>query len=307
MKSRDLISMLDLTSQEIQGIVHRAHTISEEPAWPVLVGKTVALLFQKPSLRTKASFDVAVHQLGGHPLYMGPAEVGLGARESVPDVARVLSRYVDCIVARVNSHADLEELGQYATVPVVNALSDREHPCQTLADLMTIHESKGTLDGLKVVYVGDGNNVARSLCLGVASVGAHFAIASPSGYELDEGTLNNARQRASTSGTDVISTQSPQEALSGADVVYTDAWVSMGQEDEAQARRDAFQGYTVDADLLSCARWDAILMHPMPAHYGEEVAPGILEQPQSVAFDQAENRLHAQKALLEHILGQGEE
>ena len=303
MQGRDLLSILDLSSHDIQSIVHRAHQMTTEPIWPLLVGKTVALLFEKPSLRTKASFHVAVHQLGGYSFYMGPDEVGLGAREAISDVARVLSRYVDCIVARVFSHSSLDELGKYASVPVINALSDWEHPCQILADLQTIHEHKGTLEGLKIVFVGDGNNVARSLCLGAASVGAKFAIASPPGHSLDEGTLDQARQRASAWNTDVVTLVSPREAISDADVVYTDVWTSMGQEAEAEMRRREFKGYTVDQDLLSCARWDAILMHPMPAHYGEEVPQGILEHPQSVAFDQAENRLHVQKAILEHIIG----
>jgi ornithine carbamoyltransferase len=302
MRGWDLLSILDLDPQQIQSIVHRAQQMSGEPAWPVLVGKTVALLFEKPSLRTKASFHVAVQQLGGYSFYMGPGEVEMGAREPISDVARVLSRYVDCIVARVNSHSSLEELAEYASVPVINALSDWEHPCQILADLQTIHERKGTLEGIKVTYIGDGNNVARSLCLGIASVGANFAIASPSGYCLDEETLEQARHRASAWNANVTALVDPREALSDADVVYTDAWASMGQEAEAEVRRRDFQGYTVDPDLLSHARWDAIFMHDMPAHYGEEVPPGMLDHPQSVAFDQAENRLHAQKALLEYIM-----
>ena len=304
MTGKDLLSISDLSSQDIQNIVHRAREVTKEPVWPVLVGKTVALLFEKPSLRTKASFQVAVHQLGGYSFYMGPDEVGLGVREAVSDVARVLSRYVDCIVARVFSHSSLEELAKYATVPVINALSDWEHPCQILADLLTIHEHKGIIEGLNLVFVGDGNNVARSLCLGAASVGANFGIASPPGYGLDEPTLGEARQLASAWNTDVAVVASPREALSDADVVYTDVWTSMGQEGEAGKRVKDFKGYTVDEDLLSCARWDAILMHPMPAHYGEEVPSGMLDHPQSVAFDQAENRLHAQKAILEHVIGQ---
>jgi len=302
MQGKDLLSILDLSSQDINRIIHRAHQMTTEPVGPVLVGKAVALLFEKPSLRTKASFHVAVHQLGGYSFYMGPDEVGLGRREAVSDVARVLSRYVDCIVARVFAHASLEELGEYASAPVINALSDWEHPCQTLADLQTIYEHKGKLEGLKIVFIGDGNNVARSLCLGAASVGANFAIASPQGYSLDEETLKQARRRASAWNAEVISLASPQEALTGADVAYTDVWTSMGQEAESEVRRRAFKGYTVDQALLSGARQDALLMHPMPAHYGEEVPPGMLEHPQSVAFDQAENRLHAQKAILELIM-----
>ena len=302
MNGKDLISILDLNPQDIKDIVHRASKLAKEPARPVLEGKTVALLFEKPSLRTRASFHVAVHQLGGYSFYLGPDEVGLGVREPVSDVARVLSRYVDCIVARVFSHANLEELGRNALVPVINALSDWEHPCQILADLQTIHERNGSLEGLKIVYVGDGNNVARSLCLGAASVGARFTIASPPGYGLDEATLGEARRRASAWNLDVVALVSPQDAIVDADVVYTDVWASMGQEAEAEQRRKDFKGYIVDPALLSSARRDSILMHPMPAHYGEEVPAGMLEHTQSVAFDQAENRLHAQKAVLEHIM-----
>ena len=305
MQGKDLLSILDLNAQDIRRVVCRSRQLATESSGPVLAGKTAVLLFEKPSLRTRASFHVAVHQLGGDSFYMGPDEVGLGVREPVSDVARVLSRYVDCIIARVFFHSSLTELGKYASVPVINALSDWEHPCQALADLQTIDERKGTLEGLKIVFVGDGNNVARSLCLGAASVGANFTIASPPGYGLDEKTLSLARERASAWNTDVLELVSPREAVSDADVVYTDVWTSMGQEEEAKARRAAFEGYTVDGDLLSCARPDVIFMHPMPAHYGEEVPPGMLEHPQSVAIDQAENRLHAQKAVLELLMAGG--
>ena len=303
MQGKDLLSILDLSSQEIIRIVERAHQITQEPARPVLSGKTVALLFEKPSLRTRASFEVAVHQLGGYSFHLGASEVGLGVREPVADIARVLSRYVDCIVARVFSHSTLEELGAHASVPVINALSDWEHPCQTLGDLQTVLAHKGGLEGVKVAYVGDGNNVARSLCLGTASVGARFAIASPVGYGLDEDTLSRARGRASAWGTELEITVEPREAVSGADVIYTDVWTSMGQEAEAEVRRRDFRGYTIGPELLSCARQGALLMHPMPAHYGEEVPLGMLSHPQWVVFDQAENRLHAQKATLELVFG----
>ena len=303
MYPKHLLSVIDLSPQDIDQVVRRAHEMTTEPPGPVLSGKTVVLLFEKPSLRTRASFSVAVHQLGGHSFYMGPEEVGLGEREAISDVTRVLSRYVDCIVARVFSHSSLEEIREYASVPVINALSDWEHPCQILADLQTIHGHKGSLKGLKISYIGDGNNVARSLCLGAASVGADFVIASPTAYGLDDSTLTQARQRASLSGSRVVALVSPQEAVSDADVVYTDVWASMGQESEVQVRRNDFAGYTVDEELLSGAGREAIFMHPMPAHYGEEVAPGMLDHPHSVAFDQAENRLHAQKAILELIYG----
>ena len=305
MKKRDLLSIADLKPQEVSQVALRGHQMKQGGAEPVLASRNVALLFEKPSLRTRASFEVAIHQLGGFSFYMGREEVGLGVREPVSDVARVLSRWVDCIVARVFSHSTLEEMARYANIPIINALSDREHPCQALADLQTIYEHKGRLEGLKVVFVGDGNNVARSLALAVASVGARFAIATPKGYELDDESLKLAQKLASSwgGGIEVISLRDPQEAVRRADVVYTDVWTSMGDEAEAEKRREDFRGYTVDERLLSLAAPDAIFMHPMPAHYGEEVPPGMLDHPRSVAYDQAENRLHAQKALLELIMG----
>jgi len=267
-----------------------------------LSGRTVALLFEKPSLRTRGSFEVGIHQLGGHCFYTGGQEVGLGVREPVSDVAKVLSRYVDGIVARVNSHEALKKFTACASVMVVNALSDWEHPCQTLADLQTMSEAKGRLSGLRVAFIGDGNNVARSLALGVASVGGSFVIASPPGYQLDGASVEETAGRAAEAGAPppLLLTE-PGEAVVDADVVYTDVWVSMGDEKERASRLSAFRGYTVNPELLSLARPDAIFMHDMPAHYGEEVPPGMLDHPQSVAFDQAENRLHAQKALLEHL------
>ena len=267
-----------------------------------LAGKSVVLLFEKPSLRTKVSFQVGVEQLGGHSLYMGGDEVGLGAREPVSDVARVLSGYVDCIVARVFSHGHLKELAEYASVPVINALSDWEHPCQTMADLLTVYEHKGGLEGRTLAYIGDGNNVARSLCLASPAVGMNFSCASPAGYELDDASVATAKKRGR--GT-VKTVRAPSEAVSGADVVYTDVWASMGQESEADLRRQEFDGYTVDPALMAMANPGALFMHDMPAHYGEEVPPGMLEHPQSVAYPQAHNRLHAQKAVLEFLMGDG--
>ncbi|MCZ6534471.1 MAG: ornithine carbamoyltransferase [Chloroflexi bacterium] len=302
MTNKNLLSIADLTPKEIESLVERAIELKAGIASKALAGRSVVLLFEKPSLRTRASFDVGIHQLGGYCLYMGGQEVGFGVREPVADVAKVLSRYVDCIVARVNDHASLEELAQYASVPVINALSDWEHPCEIMADLQTMREAKGTLKGLTVAFLGDGNNVARSLALGVCSVGGNFTIASPKGYELDSATLELARQRAAEWGGVVRTTDDVREAVSGADAVYTDVWVSMGDETDRSARLKAFQGYTVDPELMSLAKADAIFMHDMPAHYGEEVAPGMLDHPQSVVFDQAENRLHAQKAVLEYLL-----
>ena len=301
-EKRDFISVTDLSPEETRSLIRLAALGKSRRGHGPLAGKSVALLFEKPSLRTKVSFQVAVEQLGGYSLYMGGEEVGLGVREPVSDVARVLSGYVDCIVARVFRHEDLQELARYSSVPVINALSDWEHPCQTMADLLTIHEHKGRLDGLTLAYIGDGNNVARSLCLALPTVGMNFAIAAPAGYELDGESVAAAGQRGD--GT-VRTMRSPADAVAQADVVYTDVWASMGQESEAKARRKEFAGYTVDPALMAQARAGALFMHDMPAHYGEEVPPGMLEHPQSVAYPQAHNRLHAQKAVLEFLLASG--
>jgi ornithine carbamoyltransferase len=229
--------------------------------------------------------------------------VGLGERETAADVARVLSRYVDCIAARTFMMDTVRELSQFATVPVINALSDEEHPCQALADLLTIREAKGRLKGVSLAFIGDGNNVASSLCLAAAASGMHFRLASPPGYEIPDAILNEARQLACASGGSVDLTNDPGAAAEGADVVYTDVWTSMGQERESAIRREDFMGFTVDADLMAHAAKDAIFMHDLPAHRGEEVTDEVMDGPQSVVFDQAENRMHAQKAVLALVLG----
>ena len=302
MKGKDLLSICDLTLDEAWGIINRAIRIKKRKAMSsILAGKTLALIFEKPSLRTKVSFDVAMYQLGGHSVYLSHAEVGLGSREPIADAARTLSRYVDIIAARTFAHATVESLAKYATVPVINALSDGEHPCQALADIMTIYEKKGKLDGLTVAYIGDGNNVSNSLMLACVLVGMNFRIASPKGYELSKGIVSLGRP--SRKDAQIVLLRQPREAVEGADVVYTDVWTSMGQEAEAEKRRKAFAGYQVDARLMKLAAKDAIFMHPLPAHHGEEVARGIIDLPQSVVFDQAENRLHVQKAILAEILG----
>ena len=302
MKNTHLLSIADLNSEELNRLVDRAIELKGPSISTSLTGCSVALLFEKPSLRTKTSFDVGIHQMGGHPIYLGPQEVGLGVRETIADVARVLDRYVDCIVARVNNHSSLVELARYSKVPIINALSNWEHPCQILSDLQTIKEAKGQLKGVKVAYVGDGNNTARSLALGIISVGGNFAIASPKGYELDPQTLALARSLSSHCGATVDDSNDVLQAVSGADVVYTDVWISMGQEAERAERLKAFKNYTIDHKIMSHAESDAIFMHDMPVHYGEELAYGMLDHPKSVVFDQAENRLHSQKALLEHLV-----
>jgi ornithine carbamoyltransferase len=303
LRGRDLISIVDLSPQDIRRVVNTALMMKSGRSSSVLKGRILALLFEKPSLRTRVSFDVAMQQLGGHALYLSPGEVGLSEREPVADVARVLSRYVDVIAARTFKHETVEELARWADVPVINALSDGEHPCQALADLLTIYEKKGRWRGLVLSFVGDGNNVARSLMLGSALAGMDFRIASPEGYGISTGLVDKANSLAAASGAAVVCVESPQEAVRGADVVYTDVWTSMGQEKEQAGRRRAFGGYQVNAELLALASPDAIVMHDLPAHRGEEIADEVIEGPQSVVFDQAENRLHAQKAVLSLILG----
>jgi ornithine carbamoyltransferase len=242
-------------------------------------------------------------QLGGHAIYLSQAEVGLGTRESVPDVARVLGRYVDAIAARTYSHRTIEILAEYAGVPVINALSDYEHPCQALADLQTIYEKKGTLKGITLAYIGDGNNIASSLALASSLTGMNFRIASPEGYNLTQDIKSRVDEYSLHSGAIITLTTSPEEAVTGADIVYTDVWASMGQEDEAEERRKIFADYQVNGKLMALAKEDAIFMHDLPAHRGEEVTDEVIESVQSVVFDQAENRLHAQKALLVKLLG----
>ena len=303
MKGKDLLSIADLGGEDIRLLISDAIDMKDRGWLSMLSGKTLALMFEKPSLRTRVSFELAMRQLGGETIYLSPAEVGLGQREAVSDVARVLSRYVDAIAARTFSHQTLEVLASYSSVPVINALSDWEHPCQALADLLTIYERKGELNGLALAFVGDGNNVARSLMLAASLTGMNFRIASPAGYAIEDKTLHLAQGNAVSSGGEILCTDDPRLAVSRADIVYTDVWASMGQEAEAEVRRKIFAGYQVNSELLSLAREDAILMHPLPAHHGEEVAEGVLDSPKSVVFDQAENRLHLQKALLAEILG----
>ncbi len=306
---RDFLSVTDLTPAETRNLIERAKKAKSQSKVYIggdthkpLAGKTVAILFDKPSLRTRVSFQVGIQELGGYSVFLGQQEVGLGGREPVSDVANVLSGYVDCIVVRLSNHDLMVELAKHASVPVVNALSDLEHPCQIMADLLTIYEHKDTLDGLSLAYVGDGNNVARSLCLALPAVGMNFTSASPPGYDLDDASVRRAQTRANGTSVSVRTLTDPVDAVAGADVVYTDVWASMGQESESDVRQSAFAGYTVDPALLQRAKPGALFMHDMPAHYGEEVPPGMLEHPQSVAFPQAHNRLHAQKAILEFLL-----
>ncbi len=303
MKGKDLLSISDLSGEDIRWLISDSVDMKAKGWLSLLSGKTLAIMFEKPSLRTRVSFEIAMRQLGGQTVYLSPAEVGLGERESVADVARVLSRYVDAIAARTFSHQTLETLAKYSSVPVINALSDLEHPCQALADLLTIHEMKGALNGLTLAFVGDGNNVAHSLLLAASLIGMNFRIASPTDYTVQNRILHLAEGYAIDSGAQILCTEEPRLAVNGADVVYTDVWSSMGQETESQERRQIFASYQVNSELLSLAKEDAILMHPLPAHRGEEVAEDILDVPNSVVFNQAENRMHLQKTLLAEMLG----
>jgi ornithine carbamoyltransferase len=305
MRGRDLLSIADLSPEELDYLISSALAMKRDGSAPVLDGKTIAMLFEKPSLRTRVSFEVGMKQLGGSAIYLSQAEVGLGQREPVEDVARVLSRYVSAIVARTYAQKSLEDLAAAADVPVVNALSDDEHPCQALADLLTVREHKGRIAGVRIAFIGDGNNVSASLALASALGAAEFVIASPEGYSLPSGIVEAARQRAKSSGGAVELVVAPEDAVKGADVVYTDVWTSMGQEASRRARMEAFQGYQVDEELMALAKPDAIFMHDLPAHRGEEIVDAVIEGDQSVVFDQAENRLHAQKALLAAIMADG--
>ena len=304
MMGRSLLGIADLTATEITTLVETAQAQKADATGShrqALRGKTLALLFDKPSLRTRVSFEQAMRRLGGEALYLSPAEVGLGVREPVKDVARVLGRYCDAIACRTFAQEVLVELAAYAGVPVINALSDWEHPCQALADLVTIQEHGGAR-GRVLAYVGDGNNVARSLALAATSMGMHVRLASPASYALDTPSAEAASRRAADSGGSFRSLEDPREAVDGADVVYTDVWTSMGQEAEAAARRKTFAAYQLSASLLARAKRSAIVMHDLPAHRGEEITDEVIEGAQSVVFDQAENRMHAQQALLWHLL-----
>ncbi|HIP96161.1 MAG TPA: ornithine carbamoyltransferase, partial [Anaerolineae bacterium] len=300
-------SIADLSSDEIWAILDKARALKDERQKtgenePLLQGKTLGMVFQKPSLRTRVSFDMAMIQLGGQALYLSPNEIQLGKRESVADVARVLSRYVDAIMARVFAHRDVEELAAYSRVPVINGLSDFNHPCQGMADLLTIYERYDKLTGLKLAYVGDGNNVAHSLLLGASKTGMHITVATPTGYEPHPAVVRLARTFAAESGSEVIITNDPRRAVRDADVIYTDVWTSMGQEAEAEQRLKVFPPYQVNSELVAQARPEVIVMHCLPAHRGQEITDEVADGPHSVLFDQAENRMHAQKAILVSLL-----
>ncbi len=308
LRGRDLLSVSDLSPEELRQVItlameYKRRRMAGERLIPVLRGKHVALIFQKPSTRTRVSMEVAVLELGGNPLTFNWTELQLGRGEPIKDTARVMSRYVDAIAARVYKHSDLEELAKYADIPVINLLSDREHPLQAIADVMTIIEKKGRIEGLKIVFVGDGrDNVAHSLMLAVTMLGGNMVIATPKQLQPDPGLLKLAEEYAEQSGGSIQIVEDPREAVRNADVVYTDVWVSMGEEEIAEQKRKLLQGYQVNTELMKLAKKDAIFMHCLPAKRGEEVTEEVIEGPWSVVWDQAENRLHTAKAVLALLL-----
>jgi ornithine carbamoyltransferase len=304
---KDFLAVSDYSAAELQALLDSAVRLKRERAEkgenaPLLKGKTLAMIFQKPSLRTRVSFDMAMRQLGGDALYLSPAEIGLGKRESIGDVARVLSGYVDGLMARVFDHQHVLDLAKYASIPVINGLSDYNHPCQAMADGLTIFEKFGPLRGLQIAWIGDGNNVAVSLLHLAAKLGAHFTIASPEGYDLNPEAVAFAEEFSTTTGTLIKQLRDPHEAVQGAQVIYTDTWVSMGQEEETEKRLRVFPPYQVNTKLVSEADKDVIVMHCLPAHRGQELTDEVADGPHSVIFPQAHNRMHAQKAIVLELL-----
>lgn len=303
---KHLLSMQDLSPNEIEAILDKAEGLKEklrkgEPH-ELLRGKTLGMIFEKPSLRTRVTFETGMTQLGGHAIYLAPADIQLGKRESVPDTARNLSRWVDAVMARLFKHDIIVELARHSSVPVINGLTDLHHPCQTLGDLLTIREHKGKFRGLKLAWVGDGNNVCNSLLLGCTLVGMNISAVCPHGYEPDANVMTQAKKNAEKCGAKLELLTDPKKAVAGADVIYTDVWASMGQEKEAKQRMRAFKGYQVNAQLLKLAKPNVIVMHCLPAHRGQEITDEVIDGPRSVVLDQAENRMHAQKALLVSLL-----
>jgi len=304
MSAKDFISIRDFSPPEIEYLLLLGRQIKAHPdAYSdALKGKTLAMIFEKPSLRTRVSFDVGIQQLGGFSIYLSPAEINLGKRESVYDVARNLERMVQGIMIRTFAHDVVEQMARYAGIPIINGLTDYSHPCQAMADYLTMWEIKHKLEGLKVAFVGDGNNVAHSLMFAGAQLGAEVWVATPAGYEPKLDAINWAVKRGRETGSSCHITNDVAEAVTAADVVYTDVWASMGQEAEAEKRREIFAPYQVNTALFARAKSDAIFMHCLPAHRGEEVSRAVIDSPRSVVFQQAENRLHAQKAILLELM-----
>ncbi|MBP3342197.1 MAG: ornithine carbamoyltransferase [Peptococcaceae bacterium] len=306
LKGRDFLTLKDFTRQEIEemvslGIDLKAKQKAGIPT-PILEGKTLGMIFQKSSTRTRVSFEVGMYQLGGSALFLSTNDLQIGRGEPIKDTARVLSRYLDGIMIRTYSHADVEELAEYADIPVINGLTDDYHPTQIIADLITIQEHKGKLEGIKFAYVGDGNNMTHSLMIGCAKVGMDVTVACPDGYMPNPEIVALAQGYAAESGGSVTVMHDPKEAVKGVDVVYTDTWASMGQEAEKEIRKKAFVGYQVDDAMMALAKPDAIFMHCLPAYRGMEVTDEVMESAQSVVFDEAENRLHAHKAIMASVM-----
>ncbi len=303
-RKRDFLSLADLTPAELESLLDLAAETKARPEAfaRALAGRTGVLIFEKPSLRTRVTFEIGLVQLGAQAIYLAPGDIALGRRESASDVARNLERWVDVLIVRTFGQQVLEEMARAVEIPVINALSDLLHPCQTVADLLTLRERWGRLAGRKLAYIGDGNNVAHSLIQGAAKTGLHLSLATPRGYEPSPAILVEAAKDARATGSDIRIVLDPEEAVSGADAVYTDVWTSMGQEEQAERRRSDFARYRVDARLMSLARPDAVFLHCLPAHRGEEVADEVLDGPQSIALQQAENRLPAHKAILLAVL-----
>lgn len=301
-RKKDLLSISDLSPEEVNSLIKNALYMKAHKNKPLLKDKVLALLFEKPSLRTKVSFSVAMFQLGGNCIFLPKEEIGIGTREDTSDIAQVLSKYVHGIVYRTFSHQVLEKMANNASIPVINGLSDLEHPCQALSDILTIFEKKGKFKRIKIAYIGDGNNVAHSLALAAILVGMDFIISNPPGYGLNTEIVNKIQKLSRETGGRISIEKDPFKAVKKADIVYTDVWTSMGQEAESEKRHRDFSGYQVNAALMAAAPSQALLMHPLPAHYGEEVHKEVLQGPQSIVYDQAENRLHMQKAILLHLL-----
>ncbi len=304
---KDLLSITDLSKNEMLELFDIASKLKKNVKNGIehhyLKGKALAMIYEKPSLRTRVTFEIGIYQLGGYGIYLAPSDIKLGKRESVADVARNLSRWVDGIMARTFSHNTIVELAENASIPVINGLSDYEHPCQILADYLTILEHKNRVDGLKLAFIGDGNNVANSLLYASAILGSDFSIASPVGYEINPSIFNKAKEIADRTGVKLLQTNSPEEAVQDADIIYTDVWTSMGEEAEREERIKRFKKYQVNNKLLEYARKDVIVMHCLPAHRGEEITSDVLDGPHSVVLDESENRLHIQKAILVKLMG----
>ena len=304
MRAKDFLSIRDFDGDELRSLLDLARHIKATPGMfaESLKGKTLALIFEKPSLRTRVSFDVGIQQLGGFSVYLSPAEINLGKRESLHDVARNLERMVQGIMIRTFGHDIVEQMAAHADIPVINGLTDFSHPCQAMADFLTIFELKGPLEGLKLAYVGDGNNVSNSLMFAAARFGVHIAIGAPAGYQPRPEVTAWTRTEGAKTGSTCLITDDPAEAVADADVVYTDAWASMGQESESEMRKQVFRPFQVNAALLGQARPDAIFMHCLPAHRGDEVTDEVIDSPRSVVFREAENRLHVQKAIMLELM-----